>query len=87
MILVLFIPGLIFESAFNTNYHIFVKEREQALMLAGPGVIVNTMLIGGVMKYFNDYSWPWSFCFMFGSIVKLFFAFFFVFFVCAFFSV
>ena len=35
MILFIFIPGLIFESAFNTNYHIFVKERGQAILLAG----------------------------------------------------
>ncbi len=49
MVLSLFIPGLIFESAFHTNYHIFLKEAQQAAMLAGPGVVVNALLIGGVM--------------------------------------
>eukprot|EP01084_Bolivina_argentea_P109634 195969_1 len=82
MVLSLFIPGLIFESAFNTNYHIFLKESKQAMMLAGPGVLVNAMLIGGVMHYFahgiskfskvdaDGYDWTWSFSIMFGSIVS-----------------
>ncbi len=82
MVLSLFIPGLIFESAFNTNYHIFLKETQQAAMLAGPGVLVNAILIGGVMHYFahsistfstidtDGYDWSWSFCFMFGSFVS-----------------
>ena len=30
-----FIPGLIFESAFNTNFHIVNREFSQALLLAG----------------------------------------------------
>merc|ERR1719410_2212097 len=50
-------------------------------MMAGPGVIINTLLVGGVMHYFADsissysdendgYGWIWSFCFMFGTIVS-----------------
>merc|ERR1719410_2559417 len=50
-------------------------------MMAGPGVIINTLLVGGVMHYFADsissysdendgYEWIWSFCFMFGTIVS-----------------
>ena len=82
MVLSLFIPGLIFESAFNTNYHIFLKEAQQAAMLAGPGVLVNALLIGGVMHYFahgislfstiddDGYNWSWSFSIMFGAIVS-----------------
>ena len=82
MVLSLFIPGLIFESAFNTNYHIFLKESQQAAMLAGPGVLVNALLIGGVMHYFahsislfsdiddDGYDWSWSFSIMFGAIVS-----------------
>eukprot|EP01084_Bolivina_argentea_P291658 501282_1 len=84
MVLSLFIPGLIFESAFNTNYHIFLKEAQQAAMLAGPGVLVNALLIGGVMHYFahsislfsdpsidtDGYDWSWSFSIMFGSIIS-----------------
>lgn len=82
MILMLFIPGLIFESGFNTNWHIFLKESQQALLLAGPGVVLNACLIGGVMHYFahyislfskideDGYDWSWSFSIMFGSIVS-----------------
>ena len=51
MILMIFIPGLIFESAFNPNYHIFVEEAEQASMLVGPGILINSFLTG-VMYYF-----------------------------------
>jgi len=69
MILVLFIPALIFESAFSTDYHTILKEKDQAFMLAVPGVVINTVLTGGVVHYFNDYNWFWSFSFMFGAIV------------------
>jgi len=83
MVLALFIPGLIFESAYSTSYHIFMKELPQAAMMAGPGVLVNTLLVGGFMRYLAEsiskaswgentegYGWSWSFCFMFGTIVS-----------------
>ena len=81
MVLALFIPALIFESAFSTSYHIFLKELPQASMMAGPGVIVNSLLVGGMMHYMAEsvseygedkdgYEWSWSFCFMFGTIVS-----------------
>mmetsp|Transcript_39434 Transcript_39434/g.64518 ORF Transcript_39434/g.64518 Transcript_39434/m.64518 type:complete len:960 (+) Transcript_39434:48-2927(+) len=82
MVLSIFIPGLIFESAFNTNYHIFLKEAKQAALLAGPGVVWNALLVGGLMHYFAHsisalsgvearvYNWSWSFSIMFGSMVS-----------------
>ena len=82
MVLALFIPGLIFESAYSTSFHIFMKELPQAAMMAGPGVILNTILVGGFMHYMAEsiselgkeydggYEWTWSFCFMFGTIVS-----------------
>ena len=39
-----FIPSLIFESAFNTNFHIVRQQIMHAVLLAGPGVCVNTAL-------------------------------------------
>jgi NhaP-type Na+/H+ or K+/H+ antiporter len=43
-ILIIFIPALIYESAFGTDWHTFKRELAQTLLLAGPGVIVSTIL-------------------------------------------
>ena len=72
LVLFIFIPGLLFESAFDADYHTFSKEMNQALLLAGPGVVVNTFLTGILMKYCTDYAWSWSIALMFGAIVSVF---------------
>ena len=36
-----FIPPLIFESAFGAEYHVIRREFWQAVLLAGPGVLVH----------------------------------------------
>ena len=46
-----FIPGLIFESAFNFNVYMFQKTVVQTFWLAFPGVIITTLLIGGFMRH------------------------------------
>ena len=69
-LLAAFIPGLIFESAFNTNFHIVNHEFSQALLLAGPGVLINTALTATFVHYAIPYGWDWSQCVMFGSIAS-----------------
>lgn len=46
MIMFLFIPILIFESAFNTDVPLLMRNLVPALTLAGPGLLLSTALIG-----------------------------------------
>ncbi|KAJ8598440.1 hypothetical protein CTAYLR_006856 [Chrysophaeum taylorii] len=63
------IPILVFESAFNTETHIFAKLKWQILTLAGPGVIVASILTAAFVKVtFVEYDWDWPTCLMFGAI-------------------
>jgi len=49
MILLLFLPALLFESAFNADWHIFKVELPQVLLLAGPALLINTFATAGFM--------------------------------------
>lgn len=51
LIMFLFLPPLIFESAFNTDWHMFRYELYKILILAGPALIVATALTAVVMRY------------------------------------
>lgn len=46
MIMFLFIPILIFKSAFNTDVPLLMRNLVPALTLAGPGLLLSTALIG-----------------------------------------
>lgn len=70
LMLNIFLPALIFESAFSTSFHVIKRELSQILLLAGPGVAISMSLTAIVSRYCLDYSWPWSACFMFGAIVS-----------------
>lgn len=57
MILLIFIPVLIFESgnlffdlAYNCDWHVFRKSMVNILILAGPGVLWGAILIGICFK-------------------------------------
>jgi len=41
LFLQVFIPALIFDSAFSVNFHIIMREFGKALLLAGPGAFMN----------------------------------------------
>merc|ERR1719156_83315 len=42
----------------------------QILILACPGVIIGTVMIGAVGKYVMPYGWDWPVCMIFGSILS-----------------
>ena len=56
LLLLLFIPALIFESAFNSDWHVFKKVMGQVLLMAGPMLLVSTTLSGLMMKYILQYQ-------------------------------
>jgi len=72
-ILMIFIPTLIFESAFNADWYIFKKVIINILLLAGPGVLLGTFLLAFVLKVFLGYDsddLKWSAALTLGSIIS-----------------
>jgi NhaP-type Na+/H+ or K+/H+ antiporter len=56
LFLLVFLPALIFESAFSVNFHIIKREATQALVLAGPGVVISMILIAILARYVFSYG-------------------------------
>jgi len=56
LLLLLFIPALIFESAFNSDWHVFHKVFGQILLMAGPMLLMATGLTGLMMRYILQYK-------------------------------
>ena len=70
-----FLPVLIFESAFNTDFHTLLNELSQILVLAVPGVLCGTALTAGCARliYVDDAHHPrltWPSCLLLGSILS-----------------
>lgn len=40
------------------------------LLLAGPGVVIGTVLIGLAVRYIFPYDWDWNRCYMFGAMMS-----------------
>jgi len=51
LILALFVPPLIFEAAFHLNFAELRRNLSAILVLAVPGVILTTLIVGGVISY------------------------------------
>eukprot|EP01084_Bolivina_argentea_P126212 223501_1 len=70
-------PIIVFEGAFNTNWHIFRIQFQQIFTLAVIGIAINSFLIGMAVHYIingisnldDGYDWSFSFCVMFGAII------------------
>jgi len=72
-ILMIFIPTLIFESAFNADWYIFKKVIINMLVLAGPGVIFGMLLLGFILKVVFQYGEDdlnWAAALTLGAIVS-----------------
>lgn len=70
LMLIIFLPTLIFESAFVLDVHTFRKMIWQASLLAGPGLLVSTFLTSIMARYIFTYSWSWVVALMFGTILN-----------------
>ena len=57
--LFIFMPTLIFESAFAMDVHIFKKVLNQILLLAGPGMMLGAALTAFQVYMMFDYEWSW----------------------------
>ncbi|MGB5445585.1 MAG: cation:proton antiporter, partial [Psychromonas sp.] len=70
LILLLFLPTLIFESAFSMNPHLFKRMISQITVLAVPGLMISTALTAVLAFYFFPWQWSWTVCFLFGSLIS-----------------
>lgn len=64
-----FLPILIFGETMNLNWHHVLCGLGQSTLLAGPGAIIGTFLMGIPAKLFFP-SWTWNVAFMFGAILS-----------------
>ena len=70
LMLFVFLPTLVFESAFVMDVHTFRKTIGQAMILAGPGLILCSFLTSMIARFIFTYEWSWVTSLMFGSILS-----------------
>jgi sodium/hydrogen exchanger 10/11 len=66
----IFLPLLIFDSAFNGHFHVIKQQLLSAIIMAGPGVFISTAIIAICGIYIFPYNWSWLIGLMFGSILS-----------------
>ncbi len=70
LILFLFLPTLIFESAFALETHLFKRIFSQIAILAVPGLIMAAGLTAVLAYLVFPWSWSWPVCFLFGALIS-----------------
>ena len=70
LMLYIFLPTLLFESAFVMDVHTFKRTIGQSMLLAGPGLILSCVLTGLMARSIFTYNWSWVTALMFGSILS-----------------
>ncbi|KAF8792875.1 Sodium/hydrogen exchanger 7 like protein [Argiope bruennichi] len=67
----IFLPVIIYESAYSLDPHMFFMALTQCLLLAVPGLLLCTSLTAVFARYIlGEYGWDWSICFVFGAILS-----------------
>ena len=67
LILALFVPPLVFEAAFHLNFRDLRDNLPAILLLAIPGVILTTLIVGGILKVGTALSFPVAL--VFGALI------------------
>jgi NhaP-type Na+/H+ or K+/H+ antiporter len=68
--LFIFLPALLYEASGSVDIHIFGRAGMQMLLLAGPGVIISTVLTATVVQEIFDYGWTWNEALCFGAMMS-----------------
>jgi CPA1 family monovalent cation:H+ antiporter len=68
LILTLFVPPLIFEAAFHLDFHDLRDSLIPILMLAVPGVVLTTLIVGGIISV--GVGLPLSLAAVFGALIS-----------------
>ncbi|KAG5188562.1 Cation/H+ exchanger, partial [Tribonema minus] len=71
VLLTVFIPILVFVSAWTVHGHLLWRQIWQVLWLAFPAVIISAGLTAAFVKYALPYRWSWLLCLLLGSILSL----------------
>nr|BAK23260.1 Na+/H+ antiporter [Puccinellia tenuiflora] len=70
LLLAVFLPALLFESSFSMEVHQIKKCMAQMMLLAIPGVVLSTVLLGSAVKLTFPYNWNWKTSFLFGGLLS-----------------
>jgi sodium/hydrogen exchanger 10/11 len=70
LIYYIFLPLLIFDSSFNGHFHVIQQQLLSGILMAGPGVLISTVIIAICGIYIFPYNWTWLVGLMFGSILS-----------------
>jgi CPA1 family monovalent cation:H+ antiporter len=68
LIFYVFLPTLIFESAFHTNLNQFTQNLKSIVGLSTVGMLMSTFLVGAGMHYLLQY--PWAISLLFGALIS-----------------
>lgn len=65
------LPAILYEDSSGVNWHVMKKVLPSAILLAIPGVILNALLTGAIVKFFfGTIDWAWDTAFLMGSILS-----------------
>jgi CPA1 family monovalent cation:H+ antiporter len=67
LILAFFVPPLVFEAAFHLNFNELRRNLGSILILAVPGVLLTTLIVGGVLSFGTGLALPVAM--VFGSLI------------------
>jgi NhaP-type Na+/H+ or K+/H+ antiporter len=70
VLLLIFLPGLVFKDAASLSIHLFQKSIGQCLIFAFPMVLAGTVLTALTAFYVFPYDWSFNLCMTFGSILS-----------------
>jgi len=70
LLLITFLPGLLFKDAYCLDFHLFQKSLGQTMLMAFPMVLGGTTLMALVAKFVLPYKWSFNFCMTFGAILS-----------------
>ena len=72
LIYYIFLPIIIFDSSFNAHFPVVKQQLITTVLVAGPGVLISTIIITLFVVYLfpSDYQWSWLKGLLFGSILS-----------------
>ena len=74
LVFLIFLPALIFESAFNSDWYVFKRQFVKILLMAGPMLIFSTFVTAAVMffvlRFETENEFSFLACSLFGVIIS-----------------
>ncbi|KAL0793297.1 hypothetical protein Bca101_064674 [Brassica carinata] len=70
LLLAVFLPALLFESAFSMEVHQIKRCIGQMVLLAGPGVLISTFCLASLVKLTFPYDWDWKTALLLGGLLS-----------------